>query len=60
MKALGIKVNTLRTPCYNIKLVYVLIKQLQLNTVLKGEKQIVFVLLTALYVHPVQKNTSLL
>jgi hypothetical protein len=43
----GVMVNILGTPCYNMELVYVLIKQLKLQIVVK---QGVFVLMNAVYI----------
>lgn len=50
LKPLGIMINILGTPCYNTKLVYVLIKQLKFKMVLKHVKHGVFVLLNAVYI----------
>jgi len=48
-------VNIFGTPIYNIKLVYILIKQLKLKIVLELVKQGVSVLFNAVYMHPVTK-----
>jgi len=42
-----VMVNILGTPCYNMELVYVLIKQLKLQIVVKQD---VFVLMNAVYI----------
>jgi len=46
-------VNILGTPCCNTELVDILIKQLKFKILLKHVKQGVFVLLTAVNMHPV-------
>ena len=48
-------VNNLRTPIYNTKLIYILIRQLKFKIVLELVKQGVSVLLNAVYMHPVTK-----
>jgi hypothetical protein len=50
-----VTVNILGSSCYNTELVYILIKQLTFNILLKNVKQGVFVLLHAVYMHPVIK-----
>jgi hypothetical protein len=53
VKVLGVMVNILGTPCYNTKLVYILLTQLKFKIVLKHVKEEVFVLLNAAYMHTV-------
>jgi len=55
MKALGVMVNILGTPCYNTEFVDILIKQLKFKIVLKQVKQGVFKLFFAVCMHPVIK-----
>jgi hypothetical protein len=55
LKPLGIMINILGTPCYNIKLVYVLIKQLIFKIVLKHVKHGVFCVVECSLYHPVIK-----
>jgi len=50
VKVLGV---ILETPCYNTKLVYILLKQLKFKIVFKHVKEGMFVLLNAAYMHPV-------
>jgi hypothetical protein len=54
-----LRVNILGTAFYNTKLVYILIKELKFKIVLKLEKEGVFVLLNAVYIHPVTKMYQL-
>jgi hypothetical protein len=53
VKSLGVMVNIVGTSCYNTKLVYIFLKQLEFKIVLKHVKEGVFVLLNAAYMHPV-------
>jgi hypothetical protein len=59
VKVLGVMVSILGTPCYDTKLVYILLKQLKFKIVLKHVKEGVFVLLNAAYMHPVSPVVTL-
>ena len=54
MKTLDVMVNTLGTACCNTVMVFISLKQIKFILFLKQVKQGVFMLLNAVYMHPVE------